>query len=179
MGLGISRHFAVAAADADVRSWVTLEPDEVGAPLRFYFLRWIEDGTNVGFKCVGHAFNPEPISREAVKGRDIDQLGPTSEQERWVKTHLRAYQAVAERAMIGDVAGARRAHGALVRAALMQRAQGKPWTDEELEITLEVATILGDAGLSQLEICQAFGWKERSTLYRAVRRARRRERSAA
>lgn len=174
MGLGISRHYAASAADVDVRSWVTLEADEVAAPLRFYFLRWIEDG-NIGFKCVGHAFNADPISHGAVEGRDLDQYGPTAEQERWVKAHLRTYRAVAERAIIGDIAGARRAHGALVRAALMTRVQGRPWTDEELAATFEVATILRDAGLSQLEICQAFGWKERSTLYRAVKEARRRE----
>ena len=161
-----------AAQQEDVRSWVTIEADELPVPLRFYFLPCRDENGATSFEYLGHAIESGPVSRESVDGIDLDGFGLTAEQSRWMRENLRTYQAMAERAMAGDTDGARRVYSSIAKRTIMKRVQGKRWTDEELVLTAEVADLLRDTGLSEMEIAQELGMS-RTTLHRARTRAAR------
>ncbi len=161
-----------AAQQEDVRSWVTIDADELPVPLRFYFLRCRDENGATSFEFLGHAIESGPISQESVTGVDPDGFGLTTEQSRWIRENLRSYQGMAERAMAFDTHGARRMYSSIAKRTILKRRQGKRWTTEELALTAEVADVLRDTGLSEMEIAQELGMS-RTTLYRARKRAAR------
>jgi hypothetical protein len=170
VGYQLSWRHPCALQKKDLRSWVTIKADELAAPLRFYFLRWQDEDGVVSPEYLGHEVVSGPVSLERISGTDLDGYGITPEQSRWIKDNLRAYQAMAERAMSFDREGARRVYTSIARRRLPKRRQGKPWTDEELALTAEMADLLREAGLSEIEIAVQLRM-HRTTLYRARKRA--------
>jgi hypothetical protein len=159
-----------AAQQNDVRSWITIEADELPAPLRFYFLSCRDDTGAISFEYLGHAIESGPVSRDSVANVDVNGFGLTPEQSRWIRENLRSYQAMAERAIAGDRDGARRVYTSIAKRTVMKRVQGKRWSDEELALTAEVADVLREAGLSEMEVARELRMS-RTTLYRARKRA--------
>lgn len=72
-GSRISHHYpgnAVRAGD-DVRSSVTIEADELKSPLRFYFLRLVDDDGNLDYQYDGYEMGSGPLTREAAESVDL------------------------------------------------------------------------------------------------------------
>jgi hypothetical protein len=161
----------------DVRSSVTIETPELPLPLRFYFLRWFdeEDG-RLGYEYLGHEFTTGPVSLESLSGADIEHLGPTPEQARLVKENINTYRRMAEHAIANpiDDAGVWTIYRLLRTKALAGRAQGKPWSDEELILVVRAVSAGERLGLSRNEIATELGC-ERSKLWRALKKARARD----
>jgi hypothetical protein len=172
----ISRQWPGNAATDDVRSSVTLETPELPFPLRFYFLRWADTETKeLGYEYLGFAFEHGPVSVESVEGVDLDGFGLTRDQARWVKDNINMYRRMAEHAIYypADDEGVWQIYRVLRTKTLLNRAQGKPWSDEELTLVLQSYAAGKSLGLTDSEIATELGC-ERTTLYRAREKARKR-----
>ena len=172
----ITRTYPGNLNEDDLRASVTFETPELQLPLRFYFLRLKDEKDGrLEYKYQGHTFETGPVSRDSMSGVDLDDVGPTPEQARWVKENLNTYRRMAECAVAGDPfddAPVWAIYRHLRAKTLSNRVQGKPWSDEELIIVAQ--TVIGGErlGLTRNEIAAELGIGDRSTLYRAYEKAR-------
>jgi hypothetical protein len=81
-----------ARNDLDVRVCVTLEPEELPWPIRFYFLR-TEEGP---WQNVGVELGIGPVRRDAIEQLDGDRAQITPSAVRWIQENLFHYRARAE-----------------------------------------------------------------------------------
>jgi hypothetical protein len=172
----IVRQWPGKANADDVRSSVTIETPELPFPLRFYFLRWHDTETKeLGYEYLGYAFEPGPVSVASLEGVDLDAFGPTRDQARWVKDHINTYRRIAEHAILypADDEGVWQIYRVLRTKALLNRAQGKRWADEELTLVVRSYAAGKRLGLTDAEIATELGC-DRSTLHRARKKARER-----
>ena len=174
MGYRLRQSWAAPAAKDDVRSSVVIETDEFPFPVRFYFLCWKDDelGTT-GAGYLGYAIESGPVSSDSVDGVDLDGFGPSPDQLRWLKENIGMYQVMADCAIETpwDLTVARRAYASLAKRAALRRVQGRPWSQPELDLVLELVEAYRHAGFTMDEIAVELSC-DRKTLYRAVKKAR-------
>lgn len=169
----IGWQYSMPAARDDLRCSITFEAPELPMPLRFYFLPWTDDEGRHGYMPLGHAWETGPVSRDSLSNVDLDDVGPSTDEARWVKENLNLYRGMAERAIAApwDSEGVWKIYRALRNKTLAKRTQGKPWSDEELTFAREAVEAGEEIGLSRSEIATQVG-VERTTLWRALTKAR-------
>ena len=154
---------------------MTIEADELPFPVRFDFLRLKDDDLGaISFEYLGYAIESGPVSSDSVAGVDLDGFGPTAEQLRWLRENVGTYTVMARCAIETpwDLTRARRAYASLAkRAAGLRRVQGRPWTQPELDMVLDLVDAYKREGFTMDEIAVELGC-DRATLYRAVKKAR-------
>ena len=75
-----------------------------------------------------------------------------------------------------DLTRTRRAYELLARRTALKHVQGKPWTDTELDLVLELVQAYTDVGFSMDAIAAELQC-DRSTLFRRVKQARERKKN--
>lgn len=92
MGYGWKLRSPAALQRKDFRTWVGIDADELPAPLRFNFVR-LQDTTTgeVSVEYLSHEIESEALSWETVAGADLEGIGMTPDQSRWVKDNLLSY----------------------------------------------------------------------------------------
>lgn len=157
-----------ALPEDDVRSVVTIESDELSAPLRFYFLRVSDTETKeLEYLYDGCEIGNGPLRLYVADSIDLERRSLTPLHDRWERANLNVYRRVAECFVALDNEGARRAYGALAVKTLLNRPRGKKWTRQEQALLAEWVSAQERAGATEYDIAQTLG-RNRSSVYRAL-----------
>jgi hypothetical protein len=139
-----------AKQELDVRVCVTLEPEELPWPLRFYFLRTDADQwVNVGFEM-----GAGMLGRDVV-GRDEDELRITTSAALWTLENFLVYQATAALSL-----DTRRS---------LPRPSGRPSKEELAYLARQYRDFGGQRGTVNL-LAELHG-VSRTTIWRRLKRA--------